>query len=119
MLEVKKGGATYDFFGNYNANRLNGGLDNNPLYLGTENEVEIELSFNPYKFFHCGRILLMDQKLLPQIYKFITVSFCYEQFTLKNASFSGQQLNTIVSKAFISKYSNQNYFGMKLGLGLY
>jgi hypothetical protein len=78
----------------------------------------VDVCFTPYKFFTTKRIKLFDQRV-KDFYKFFVVSLYYERLTLQYADFNGVALNKIVSDQFVSKYSNDNHFGIKVGVALY
>lgn len=119
LLEVKKGGSVYDFYGEYDAKTLDPHKENQAVGLTTNDNISVELSFKPYKFFTSKITRFLDINKPKDIFNFLIVSLYYERFSLVGSKFNGQDLNTMVDQKFITKYSNQNYFGVKLGLGLY
>ncbi len=117
LIEFKRGGSSYLFFGNYNAKLLSDHDENEAAMLLTYNNLAIDITFTPYKFFSSKRVGF-DNSKVKDFYKFIVISLCCEKFSLKNAKFSGQPLSAMVSQDFISKYSDKYYFGIKLGIGI-
>lgn len=119
MLEVKRGGTFFDFFGKYDAKTLDPHGENGPVNISTNKNLAIELSFKPNKFIKPNSGCLDNIKKPKDYLDLLVISLYYEQFSLVNAKFNGQNLNTMVSNKFIEKYSNRNYFGIKLGFGIY
>ena len=118
LLTLKKGGASYTFYGKYDAKSLDPHQDNTLAYMSTSNNIAVELSFKPYKFSAKRNFTpFIEEKF--NILNFLIVSFYYERFSFNGAIFNGQDINTMVRLDFISKYSNQNYFGVKLCFGAY
>lgn len=116
LLQLTKSGCYYPFYGSYPTEKLT--KDNEPINLKLANNYSVELSFKPYNFINSKRINVLDHKI-KELYKFIVISFYYQHFTLDGATFNNVSLSKFVNQPFIDRYSNQNYFGIKLGLGLY
>jgi hypothetical protein len=77
-----------------------------------------ELSFCPYKLFKSHRLKVVGGSL-KDWYKFLIISFYYNQFSLKNATVGGEPLNKFVGQAMIEKYKTLNNFGVKFGIGIW
>lgn len=119
MLEVKRGGMITDFYGNYDAKLLDPNGDSSPVNFGTYRNVAFELSFKPNKFTKPHKGVIANIHKPKDFLDLLVIGLYYERFSLVDASFNGQYLNTMVSDAFIAKYSNKNYFGIKVGVGIY
>lgn len=119
LLEIKKGGNYIAFYGNYDGKLLNKNGDNSALNLATNDILSIELSFKPNKFVRPNPECLPNLNKAKGFLDIIVISLYYERFNLKSATFGEEKLNTFVSEKFTEKYSNQNYFGIKLGIGIY
>jgi hypothetical protein len=118
LLEFKTGGSSYLFYGNYDAAALNKDHDNIPVMLITRKNSLYQLSFNPYKFFRSKETNVYASEPY-EFYKFFVISLCYEKFSLEHSTLNNLLLTNFIQQNFISKYSNQYYIGIKIGLGIY
>jgi hypothetical protein len=119
LLEVKYGGSSFIFYGDYSAKQLSKYGEEEELLFNTRKNLSIELSFKPCKLFSRKILPLMYVKNAKDLLNFIVISFYYERFSMKGATFNNQPLSNFVAQNFIDKYSNRNYFGIKLGIGVY
>jgi len=119
LLEIKKGGAAYTFYGKYDAKYLSPYQENDPIFLLTNNIISFELSSKPSKFFNSKVTRFVEISKPKDFFNLLVISLYYERFSLIDSKFNGQSLSTMVDQKFITKYSNQNYFGVKIGFGLY
>ena len=117
LLQVKKGFREYRIFG-LKGNKYLSDNSIGDMPISLKGIYSIQLSFKPYCFFHSEMTDVLHMKV-KDIYKFIIISFYYEQLNFRNANFDGLPLNQIVKQPFIDKYDKINNFGIKLGLGLY
>ena len=119
LLEVKKGSPVFSFFGKYDGTVLDPNKDNAPVDLILADNLSVDLSFRPYKFSRSRIRNPFDCEKVIDYFNFLIVTLYYERFSLVGAKFNYQDLNTMVNQKFITKYSNQNYFGVKVGLCIY
>ncbi len=117
IIEFKRGGSSYPFYGDYDGKAINDNGENSPAMLITKNNYSFDLSFVPYLFFRSGRPHPFNSKLR-DFHKFIVVTLTYEKFSLKNSTFNGRPLSNMVTQDFIARYSDKYYFGIKVGIGI-
>ncbi|MCC6373095.1 MAG: hypothetical protein IT236_18975 [Bacteroidia bacterium] len=116
MLQFGTSSSYFPIYGKYPTEGLT--KDNDPVDVYLAKDYCFELNFKPYKFFSSGREELIGQSW-KGFYKYLIICFYYQKFNLQNATFNQQSLTRFVDQKFIDKYSSKNYFGFKIGYGLY
>lgn len=113
LLEYKRGGSSFIFYGDYPSEKSDPYGEKGEFIFNTKNCFSVEISSKPFQQ------KLNGEDNSNSLLKYFIISVYYERFTLKGATFNNRPLKTYVSPAFIDKYSNLNYFGIKVGAGIY
>jgi|GEM_PF-2962416 len=118
MLTVMRGGSSFSFSGPYDSEIY---LNDNGKYLdiSLKRTVGLELSMQPFRFFYTGRTPLTNGDTWKTFYKFLTLSFYYEQLNFQRSRFYDQPLETFLKPEFFGSKSTLNNFGIKIGLAIY
>ena len=117
MLQIKKGGTSFQFHNMIYGNTFVNGGGNDKVGMWVSNNWTYELIIKPFAFFrntfyskyHGGQYLSNS----------FVISFYYERLNFRSSEFNGTKLIEIVNDSFISKYGIDNRFGIKIGLAFY
>lgn len=118
MIQLKKGWVSYPINGDEGKEALGKQSDQNLPKFNLNNNFFIDLSFKPYRFFNSERVDIESFKWKDLIKK-VSITLYYERINLVNSNYDGLKLDKIVGRNFVSKYNNQQNFGIKIGLALY
>jgi hypothetical protein len=118
MLQIKKGWISYPINGDEGKEELGKENDQNLPTFSLKNNIFVDLTFKPYRFFNSERVNVEIFKW-KDLFKKIAITLYYERISLEKSDYDGLRLENIVGDDFVSKYGAQQNFGIKIGLALY